>query len=843
MRLPALLLFAGVLSGQPRLFLNEADFQRIREQAARGGWAADTVASIQSFAAAWPRSYLDRYALGSLAVPEKGGQWSHHYVCPRHGVALAFGAPATHRCPIDGERFSGWPYDDVILSRRHDELANAARDLALAYRLTGDRTYAEKSAWILSAYAGLYLTYAHHDKDGRNTRTGARAHAQTLDESIWLIPLAWAHDLLSDSGVLTGDERAKVERDLLRAAVDTIQRYDAGISNWQSWHNAGVGAVAFTLNDRALIDWTVDGKSGFRFQMNNSVEGEGFWYEGAWGYHFYALDALMQTAEMATRNGIDLWREPKMRGLFTTPLRLSFPDGTLPAFNDSQPVSLYGYDRLYEVALARTGDPSLAGVLGRRTRPRNALFWGMEELPPAGSESLSSEVFQESGFAVLRTPADHTVMMKFGPHGGGHGHYDKLGLISFAFGGILGLDPGTQSYAAPTHNTWDKQTVAHNTVVVDERTQGEATGKLHWFQQGDGFAAVRADAGGAYKSARLDRTLVVTGEYTLDLFEAASLDGAPHQFDWVYHNPGRLEMDLVTTPFDAFPSGAGYQHLTANRAGAAETDWMVRFDGSTAGAVAYGTTYQSTANVRARFERTPEIAYSGNGAGKASYTFQGPGYVMFTTPALTAMPAAKPEGLAVWIYGDGSGNRLALRLYDSTDERFVATIGAVNWKGWKRLEVRDPESWTHYLGDNDGVFDAPVRSVAVEVTAVEGAAGEGALFVDDIGIGFADGLKLVEDFEFRTRSLRVWMLGEPGTMVVGGEGLGPDLRVNVPYVMARRRGLATSFVSLLEPYRDQPRITGIERVEANRFRIKGSEWTDEITLQPAGLDYRRVPLP
>jgi hypothetical protein len=498
---------------------------------------------------------------------------------------------------------------------------------------------------------------------------------------------------------------------------------------------------------------------------------------------------------------------------------------------------------LYEVALARTGDAALAGVLGRRTRHRNALFWGLDSLPPSEGAAPSSQVFRESGFAVLRSPTDHTVMMKFGPHGGGHGHYDKLGLISYGLGGILGTDPGTQSYAAPTHNTWDKQTVAHNTVVVDERTQGEATGALHWFQTGDGLTAVRADAGPAYRSARLGRTLLVTGDYLLDLFDVASLDGAPHKFDWVYHNPGRVEMDLATAPYTGFPSAAGYQHLTANRAASAESDIVVRFDGAAAGAVNYGSTYQSTAAVRARYERTPEISYSGNGSGKASYTFSGAGYVMYTTPALTGMPDEKPAGLSMWVYGDGSGNRLALRLYDSTEERFVAAIGTVNWEGWKRLEVRNPESWTHYLGNADGLFDAPVRSVALELTAVDGAAREGALFVDDIQVEYSDTSRLAEDFEFRTRSLRLWMLGEPGTTVVAGEGLGPDLRVNVPYVMARRNALATTFVGLLEPYRGQPRITAFERLSANQFHIKGPDWTDDITLRPDGVGYRRTPLP
>jgi hypothetical protein len=223
-----------------------------------------------------------------------------------------------------------------------------------------------------------------------------------------------------------------------------------------------------------------------------------------------------------------------------------------------------------------------------------------------------------------------------------------------------------------------------------------------------------------------------------------------------------------------------------------------------------------------------------------SYAFRGTGYVMYSTPALSGLPAEKPEGLTVWIHGDNSGHRIALRLYDSTDERFVTTIGPVNWTGWKQFTVRDPESWSHYLGNNDGVFDGPVRTMAVELTAVEGAPREGALYIDDITIEYGAGPRLVEDFEFRTRSLRVFMLGEAGTTVVGGEGLGPDLRVNVPYVMARRKGTATTFAAVLEPYRDVPRVSGFERVGANRYRVYGPGWVDEIVVRVDGVNWSRT---
>ena len=91
-----------------------------------------------------------------------------------------------------------------------------------------------------------------------------------------------------------------IEQDLLRAAVAVITRNNAGKSNWQSWHNAAIGAVGFALNDRALIDRALDDpKNGFRFQMRESVMPDGAWYEGAWGYHFFALDPHLYLAEAA----------------------------------------------------------------------------------------------------------------------------------------------------------------------------------------------------------------------------------------------------------------------------------------------------------------------------------------------------------------------------------------------------------------------------------------------------------------------------------------------------------------------------------------------------------------
>jgi hypothetical protein len=840
--LALLTISASILAAQSR-FLGDADIARIRDTADRYRWAADVRTNLINAAEAWPQSHLSRYGLRELALPPEGGQWWHWYVCPSTGVRLRFEPPNGHVCPSDNRRLTGWPYEQVIYSERHDALANAARDLALAFRLTGKREYGERAAWILNAYAERYSGYALHDKDNRNTRTGGRAHAQTLDEAIWLIPIAWAYDLLNGAGVLSADEAGRVERNLLREAASTIERYDAGISNWQSWHNAGLAAVAFALDDAALIAKVIDGPSGFRFQLRRSVTADGFWYEGSFTYHYYALDALLQTAELAARaGGIDLFGDETFQKLFSAPVRFALPDGTLPPFNDATTVNLRTYNRWYESAFARWNDPLYAAIAGSRGRGRDALLFGRAELPQTQSAELSSAIFPASGYAVLRSSSDHTAILKYGPHGGGHGHFDKLNFVSFARGGVLAVDPGTQAYGAPTHATWDQQTVAHNTVVVDERTQAEATGELLANQFESGFAYAKASAGTAYRNAQLTRSMLVTGEYALDVFDAESTDRQPHRFDWVYHNQGEVVTELPLAPDSTLPRTMGYQHLTGNRSAAVPGDWKLGFDGGKLRLGAYGSVFASTANVRGAFTNSREQAATGSGSGKIEYRFSGAGYLLYSTANVSnvAQPSIHPSGVRLMLYGDGSKHRIAIRINDTTDERFVAPLITVDWTGWKEVEVTGPQRWTHYLGNDDGVIDLPIRTVSIELQQTAGAPGEGVFYVDDIDLIYDTGEPLrVASFEVPVQSVRVWMLGEEGTTVVSGNGLGEDLTRPVPYVMARRRGLRTRFVTLIEPYGNEPEILGFRRTEDGAIIVTGPSWIDTIRLTDNGVAYER----
>ena len=572
----------GYIHGQsPSLFMSEEDFKVRQQVAEREPWAKASLAALIKEADDFPSSYNRRFGLTDAAPPAEGGQWLHWYACPETGRALQFIPPDQNICPDSGKNYSGYPYDHVVYQLRNDALAEAAVALGLAFRFTHKEEYAQKAAKILNAYARVYPTYKLHDINGKSGPNGAKAYAQTLDESIWLIKIAWTYDLIRGADTLSAQEKQAIEADVLRAsAAMVLKAHKEPTYNIQSWINGAAAAVGFTLNDQALIKEAIDGPIGFRYQMHRFVT-EGFWAEGAWGYQFYAMRPLTMTAQMAARKGINLWKqEPNLVALFHSPLGVMLPDGKLPAFNDSGSPDLYEQDYLYEVAYAGTSDPALLTVIEHGARSdREAFLFGVERLPHAAPPKLVSTVFREAGYAALRSSkTDLTVVMKFGPHGGAHGHFDKLNFVLYSHGQVLAIDPGTHPYGIPIHREWDSMTIAHNTISVDQQRQSASTGKLLDWHVGDDWVAVRADAGAAYATARLQRTILLTSNYVLIADRCESADGQPHTYDWAYHNIGTesLVSPLKTESYTLTATN-GYQHLSNTTHGVTSDAIAVRF--------------------------------------------------------------------------------------------------------------------------------------------------------------------------------------------------------------------------------------------------------------------------
>ena len=70
-----------------------------------------------------------------------------------------------------------------------------------------------------------------------------------------------------------------------------------------------------------------------------------------------------------------------------------------------------------------------------------------------------------------------------------------------------------------------------------------------------------------------------------------------------------------------------------------------------------------------------------------------------------------PKVLGLWVYGDGSGNRVRLRMTDSTGQTFQPVGEKVDWRGWRYVEFPMAEfgQAEHWAGAGDGVVHYPIR--------------------------------------------------------------------------------------------------------------------------------------
>jgi hypothetical protein len=218
---------------------------------------------------------------------------------------------------------------------------------------------------------------------------------------------------------------------------------------------------------------------------------------------------------------------------------------------------------LYELAYARYGNPAYLGVLAGHRREEMAALVGVDRLPDAGDlPPARSANYTDAGCAILtrgRGREATWLCLDYGPHGGGHGHPDKLGFVLYARGHELAVDPGTARYGTPLQKSWFRTTVAHNTLVVDQQTQKPTAGQCLAFGTAEGidYLVARAEP---YDGVAMLRAVALVDENTLvfvDRVDGVS-DGAT--IDLAYHQRGRwgeLPKGEPWTP----PEAVGYQHL------------------------------------------------------------------------------------------------------------------------------------------------------------------------------------------------------------------------------------------------------------------------------------------
>ncbi|MCF7804871.1 MAG: heparinase II/III family protein [Candidatus Marinimicrobia bacterium] len=498
---------------------------------------------------------------------------------------------------------------------RHKQNYRDMKDAGLLYQITGNEKYAKFIVRMLDEYAKMYPELGPHPL-AHNQAPGKLFH-QMLNETVWLVNTSIAYDCIYNW--LPEEKRSLYEQNIFRPMAEWFTGENAHefdrIHNHGTWSVASVGMIGYVMEDQELVDMALygtdkSGKGGFLRQLDLLFSPDGYYMEGPY-YIRYALRPFFYFAEAVERNQPDLeiyeYRDQILRKAIYATLQTAFPNGVLPPINDASrtmdvkaPGIVLATDLAYtrykedarllgvvnfqnDVVLNQSGLAVAKGLAALDSEPR--MEWNSVEFTD-GPEG------DQGGLGILRTGKgkDQSVLlMKYGVHGGGHGHFDKLHYIfynqrrevvnDYGFARWINIEPKFGGRYLDENDSYAEQTIAHNTVVVDQTSQNEyerdeaeeVSGHRHFFDASDKDAQfMSATANDYYPGVEMQRTMVMLQDEAfdypviIDLYRLQSDE--QHEYDFPIHYRGQLinfNLDYSAHTEKWLPLGGefGYQHL------------------------------------------------------------------------------------------------------------------------------------------------------------------------------------------------------------------------------------------------------------------------------------------
>lgn len=490
----------------------------------------------------------------------------------------------------------------------------------IMYQLTGDAKYADYVKQMLYEYSKMYRHLPEHPDPKSDTK--GRLFWQSLNELVWLVHTANAYDCVYE--YFTAEEREYVEQELFYPMVDFLiyssptHLYGFNrLHNYGTWATAAVGMIGFVMNDQNLVEMSLYGSEkdgttgGFLRLIDVLFSPDGYFTEGSY-YQRYAIWPFVVYAQVLENNmpEVDVYnyRDAMLKKSTDVLIQQTY-NRYLFNFNDAMHKSLDAQEIVNAIDAIYKADPTNKGLLSIAESQNKYIVSDAGLITARAVAAGEAESFEfrsvmlrdgsdgeDGGLAIIRdseAPDAMTLLFKATSHGLSHGHYDKLGLavydnyndvlIDYGSARFLNLEPKYGGQYTLENTTYARQTIAHNTVTVDQTSHfgGDINvSSLHAPTinfYGDSFEGTKKGVkiASAYdKDATpgvlMNRTvaLIDTGEgvdpLVIDIFRLSS--DTEHTYDMPFY----YNEQLVTTDFNLernttkmVPLGTdhGYQHL------------------------------------------------------------------------------------------------------------------------------------------------------------------------------------------------------------------------------------------------------------------------------------------
>lgn len=397
---------------------------------------------------------------------------------------------------------------------------------AIAWQLTRSPEYARKVKQFL-----LMIS----DYQNGFPLTRKASHQSSVQEGHFFQHLAQAYDLIQDAGILTDAECAQIEY-TFRLYIDLFIRYKStGGANWAVSQLTGVFFCALAIQDFQLVDEVLYAPSCLMDKFRTYTMPDGWWYECTVSYNLWVASEYVQIGlalnpfgyslltekfpvdynltpeydkvganEDADRRNLHHGHSFRIRGPIHQPYvtikmmsdaLLPFLDyrGWIFGINDATEREVGGDS--FEMAYYAFRDPRYAAFI-RMTPKRNDLIYGVPELPDAEPVEVRGAYADNAGALMLRSTQKDArekiqAVLKYGTHGGYHGHFDRTGLLSLMRYGRSFYNPEMvwYSYAPYMYNFYVQTSLSKNMVTVDLKQQEADDSERTLFHTGDLFQA------------------------------------------------------------------------------------------------------------------------------------------------------------------------------------------------------------------------------------------------------------------------------------------------------------------------------------------------------------------
>lgn len=493
---------------------------------------------------------------------------------------------------------------------QHKRNYKAMYNGGIAYQLSGDEKYADFVREMLMEYAKMYPTLGIHPH--KKNQAPGKLFWQGLNESVWLVYTAQAYDCVYD--YISVEDKEYIEKNLFRKVVEFFTVEDSysfnRIHNHGTWAAAGVGMTGMVLNDSnyvkmALYGTDMSGEGGFLKQIEQLFSPDGFYTEGPY-YQRYAIMPFILFAQALENNqpelGIFEYKDGVLNNAVETLIQLTSQTGKFFPLNDAikskdylSPELIYAVN----ISYANTKKPELLSIAQKHQKVMLSKQGLLVAQDVAANKTVDfnyksgvisdGPLGDQGGVVLMRGKnADNklTLMLKATSQGMGHGHFDRLSFLLYENGEEVIQDYGAARFLnivqkhggryLPENKTWAKQTVAHNTVVVNQESNFHGNlkkaSKYHPeiiytnFDEEVQVAAV-VDSH-CYKPNVLQRTMALV-EYNkativVDIFRV--LGSAKSTYDLPIYYKGQIitsniEYTVAEDRMQAMKGQNGYEHL------------------------------------------------------------------------------------------------------------------------------------------------------------------------------------------------------------------------------------------------------------------------------------------